>query len=165
MCRAAFPSCGIPPGRAAHGLGVFSERQWRGGMAAFFDFLSYDIGCGAALRKSAAVAPAKARTEPPAFRNAEFHRTPAVKRQGGNRPFPAAVSQGVCRRAGAKRQTPEMPGRVDGVKIQLRSARRRNAGRLSAAKRQRAIQCPRDADTTENRELVFFRTGGRCAGQ
>ena len=71
-------------GRAAHGLGVFSEKTMAGCSAA-------PAGSGA---ESRTVAPANStHYEPPAFRNAEFHPDAAVSGSGAEIDL-SAVSQG-----------------------------------------------------------------------
>ena len=98
MCRAAFPSCGIPQGGQPTAWEYSVKRQWRGGMAAFLTFIILISGCSAAPAGSGAesrtVAPANStHYEPPAFRNAEFHPDAAVSGSGAEIDL-SAVSQG-----------------------------------------------------------------------
>ena len=145
------------------------KRQWRGGMAAF-DFYHTDIGMqrgpAGSGAESRTVAPANSTLRPPAFRNAEFHPDAAVSGSGRTEIDLSAVSQGyVAVRAQSDKRLKCQVVYGD-VKYNYDLPRRRNAGRLSAAKRQRAIQCPRDAEYhREQVHGIVFRTGGRCAGQ
>ena len=98
MCRAAFPSCGIPQGGQPTAWEYSVKRQWRGGMAAFLTFIILISGCSVAPAGSGAesrtVAPANStHYEPPAFRNAEFHPDAAVSGSGAEIDL-SAVSQG-----------------------------------------------------------------------
>ena len=98
MCRAAFPSCGIPQGGQPTAWEYSVKRQWRGGMAAFLTFIMLISGCSAAPAGSGAesrtMAPADGtHYEPPAFRSAEFHPDAAVSGSGAEIDL-SAVSQG-----------------------------------------------------------------------